>query len=75
MRLPCDNSRESMVQWLSENVGPLENRTGISEFVGQGWIMRFSTYFPQDRSRPIHRIVDVEITDARLASWFWLRWS
>ena len=75
MRLTCNSSRESMVQWLTENVGPLNTRVGVSEFTGQGWTMRFSTYFPQDRSRPIHKIVDVEITDAKLASWFWLKWS
>lgn len=75
MRLTCNSSRESMVQWLTENVGPLSTRAGVSEFTGEGWTMRFSTYFPQDRSRPIHKIVDVEITDAKLASWFWLKWS
>lgn len=69
-----EKSQEELLSWLTTNVGPIEDRIGITEFSGPGWHLVSGTYFPSGQ-KPVIKFYDVRIDDERVAVWFTLVWS
>ena len=68
------SDNQKVIDWLTKNVGPVQNRKGITEFTGSGWYMVSGTYFPSGK-KPILKFCDIKIDDERVAVWFTLVWS
>lgn len=73
MRVYVPNN-QPILEWLTNNVGPVVDRKGITEFSGSGWYLVSGTYFPSGQ-KPVIKFCDVKIDDERVAVWFTLVWS